>query len=266
MDVPRPTALQVVGARVAVASPVQAKPPAALSVAPDAQGSSGLFSGPAHPHPLHIGEVPALDERYVAPASRACTVVICAGSSSKPGVVAYEPFTAALARSVVGVGGNVLTGGGTKGPMGAAFNAAALTAKEDKAGQNLMVMKEPVWGDEDFVKGRGVGRAPTEEARFDLFQRLGATLVICPGGPGALLEASKAIMGVAYPNPDLPQFDTIVVVGDFYEGLKRQVETYVAAGTMKPEQAAKLRFVPPTDELIAEITSKIRQAVAARDT
>ena len=220
---------------------------------------------PAHPHPLHIGEVPPLDARYVTPASRARTVVICAGSSSKPGVVPYEPFTAALATAVVRAGGNLVTGGGTKGPMGAAFKAGAAAARAEGAGENLMVVKEPVWGDEDFVNASAIGKAPSESARFEHFQRVGATVVICAGGPGALLELAMAINGVVYPSPDLPPFTSIIVVGDFYEGMKRQVATYVDAGTMTAEQAAKIRFVPPSESVIAEISAGIRQAVAARD-
>ncbi len=209
-----------------------------------------------------MAEVPSLEARYAEPASRKKTVIICGGSSSKPGVVAYEPFTAKLADRVIRAGGNIVTGAGEHGPMGSAFRAGAAAALAPNTGENLSVMRDPGWGDENFKDARAVGKAPSDELRFDKFEQLGATVVIAPGGVGALLEGVKALYSVAYPNPSLPPFDDILVVGDYYRHLKGMVDEMVSAGTLSTAAAAKVRFVPADDRIIDEIVAKVSRAAA----
>lgn len=211
----------------------------------------------ARPKPTRLDEIPVLDPAYLSAASRAKTVIICGASSSKPGTVAYEPMAAAVSRAVVGAGGNVLTGCGSGGTMGAAYYAAADAAQAEGAGENLAIVKQPAWGDEDLANARVLATAQTEEARFDLFQKLGATLVLFPGGAGTLLEVAKAVEGAAYPRPGQPPFDTIVLVGTaFYAGLRLQLDALVEAGTMKAEVRSRFTFVDDAEELVRLATPK----------
>lgn len=205
--------------------------------------------------PRSLAEIPDLDARYATPQSRAKTVAILGSSSSKTAIEPFVELATLLARDVVGRGGNVVTGAGNAGVMGAAFNAARDAAKKSGAGENLTLIKTPMWGDEDLAGGRAIGQAPSEEARVDKFIQVAATVVAFPGGAGTLLELNKLLFTLAYPAKEQPLPEKIVLVGSstYWAGFKTQLDTLVTTGLLKAEVLERFRFPEGASELLGAV-------------
>jgi predicted Rossmann-fold nucleotide-binding protein len=200
---------------------------------------------PGHPFPPSLHAIGELDAHYLTRASRDKTVIICGGSKDTPHMERAKEIASRVAYDVVAAGGNIVTGCGTKGVMGAAFYGAAEAAKLEGAGENLTITKNKAWGDEDFINGRAISREESEEARFDQFQRVGAHLLVMPGAVGTLLEAAKMIEGIVAPRDGIPAFEkiTIVDVDGFWSGLRLQLDTMEKAGILKPDIKARIDWV-----------------------
>jgi predicted Rossmann-fold nucleotide-binding protein len=205
------------------------------------------------PFPTTLSAIGALDVSYLTQASREKTVVICGASKDLPIIEKISANVRKLAHDVVAAGGNVVSGCGTKGVLGAAFYGAAQAADLPGAGENLTITKNKAWGDEDFVHGRAISKEETEELRFDQYQRIAGTIIIMPGSLGTFLETAKMLEGVYAPRAGLPQFDTIILcdVDGFWGGLRTQLDTMVKSGLLKPEVLARIQFVDASADLSA---------------
>lgn len=185
-----------------------------------------------NPWPVNIDGVPTLNARYTTPASRAKTVAVLGASSDNVNITEAISMAATLARTVVERGGNIVSGAGIAGVMGAAFFAARDAARAEGAGENLTLIKTPPWGDEDFSGGRAIGQAPSEEQRVEQFVQVAATVVAFPGGAGTALELIKLANMFAYPAKGQVLPERVVVVGGDaqWAGLKQMFESMVGLG------------------------------------
>lgn len=130
---------------------------------------------------------------------------------------------ARIARSIVLSGKNVITGCGSDGVMGAAYTSAAEHSTKDENGrpeQNVVILKRPFWGDEDFINCTIFGSEKTEAARIERFIETADSFIIFPGGPGTLQEATTLISNNYYNKENAKK---IYLVGsEYFEGLDSQ--------------------------------------------
>lgn len=211
-----------------------------------------------NPWPKNVDGVPMLNERYTTAQSRAKTVAILGSSSNNETITEAIGIAGAVAKSVVERGGNIVSGAGVAGVMGAAYVAAREAAKGEGAGENLTLIKTPPWGDEDFSGARAIGQASSEEARLEKFAQVAATVVAFPGGAGTALELVKLVNLYAYPAKGQVLPERVVVVGGdtHWAGLKLMLESMVKNGLTKPhvlerfvwaaDQAAVMQAVAPS--------------------
>lgn len=131
--------------------------------------------------------------------------------------------SAQVAKQLVLSGKNVVTGCSSKGVMGSAYYAAAKNSTKDEKGipeQNIVVLKKPLWGDEDLRNCQVFGSENSEAERIERFIDLSDSFVIFPGGPGTMQEAATLISN-SYYNKD--GCKNIVLVGSkYFEGLDKQ--------------------------------------------
>ncbi len=250
-----------IGARAAAIRPMTRAVPG--GVAPslrrlESQGHprlSGAKLLAKNPWPLVPTEVPSLNERYTRPESRARTVAVLGASASKEATRPYEPWAAALARRVVSAGGNVVSGCGSKGIMGAAFAAARDAAALPGSGENLTIIRTPLWGDEDLVGGRAIGVAASEEKRLEKFLRVAHEVYVFPGASGTFLEIAKLVFAMAYPTRGAPPPDKVVLVGDYWEALRQQLLTMRDTGQLAAAALERVAFVTTEEQLLAQLPS-----------
>lgn len=204
-----------------------------------------------NPWPADVSSIPDLNERYTRPLSRERTVAVLGGSSSQPQIEPFEPWARRFAEKVVAAGGNIVTGCGQNGIMGAAYEGAKTAAAKPAAGENLAILRVPAWGDEDIKNARAIGVAASEEKRVEKFCRVASTVVAFPGGAGTLIELTKILLMMAYPGPKSVLPERVVVVGgdSYWAGLRLQLNTMVEAGQLKQRVADRFRFVSSEDEL-----------------
>jgi len=139
-----------------------------------------------------------------------------------------------MSRYAVLAGKNVLTGCCSRGVMGQAYYTAVAFSDCDKTGkpeQNLVILKDPLWGDEDLEKCQVIGVAKSEADRIEKFMENSNSFVIFPGGAGTLQEASTLISNNYYNKENAKQ---IYLVGSkYFEGLDKQYHQMYKAGLIK---------------------------------
>ena len=154
------------------------------------------------------------------------------GSSKTTYPITPEIVKAAeITRHIISSNKNVLTGCGKKGIMGVAYYMASDLSTKDKEGkpeQNIVITKEPYWGDEDLENCKIIDSATSEANRIEKFMDNSDTFVIFPGGPGTLQEASTLISNNYY-NSDNKK-EVILVGSEYFQGLDEQYKKMEEAG------------------------------------
>ena len=177
------------------------------------------------------------------------TVTILGSSKSTNRTLMNDYNCAQVTKALVLAGKNVLTGCGTNGIMGAAFKNAKENSKNEdgKQIQNLVIIKRPLWGDEDLENCVIIGEAKSEHERIADFQKCSDTFIIYPGGAGTLQEAASLIFENQY--TDKPK--KIILVGrEYFKGLDKQYQTmYNARLCTNPE--ALYKIVDTVDEVLS---------------
>jgi hypothetical protein len=124
--------------------------------------------------------------------------------------------------------------------MGAALFAGKKYSKQDKEGnpvQNMAIVMNPLWGDEDLDSCFPIGETSSEAERIKTFTEVADTILIFPGGAGTLQEAASLIFKNHYAKNEEKR--KVVLVGrEFFKGLKEQYDKCYEAGLIKykPEQ------------------------------
>jgi len=187
------------------------------------------------------GNVPKkIPKIYKTKQSKSNTVAILGSSKSTPDVLSYMDICSNSVKSMILNGKNIVHGCCTAGIMGAALAAGKKYSKQDKEGnpvQNLAIIMNPRWGDEDLDSCFAIGETKSEMERIKTFTEVADTILIFPGGAGTLQEVTSLIFKNYYGSDDEKR--KIVLVGkDFFKGLKEQYDKLYESGLIrcKPEE------------------------------
>lgn len=166
--------------------------------------------------------------------SKENTVTILGSSKLQNSLIHSLVQCSEVTRYAVLSGKNILTGCGSKGIMGQAYYTASELSTKDEKGkpeQNLVVLKAPLWGDEDLENCKILGTATSEGQRIEKFMQNSNSFVIFPGGPGTLQEATTLISNNYY-NKDNPK--QIYLVGkEYFEDLDKEYHKMYENGLIK---------------------------------
>jgi len=159
-----------------------------------------------------------------------------------------------ISKHLVLSGKNILTGCSSKGVMGSAYYAAAKHSIKDENGvpeQNIVILKRPFWGDEDFENCTIFGSEKTEAARIERFIETADSFIIFPGGPGTMQEASTLISNNYYNKENAKKI--ILVDSKYFEGLDEQYWAMYRAGLINKRPPELYSLVDEVDEVLEKI-------------
>jgi len=202
--------------------------------------------------------IPSLDEKYTTQESKAKTITILGSSKSTDAILESMDLCSKVTKDLVLSGYNILSGCGSNGIMGAAYNAAKENSIKDiKTGkplQNLSVIMDPPWGDENIDDCIPIGKATSEAERIAIkFKKASDTFVIFPGSATTLEEATSLIQQNEYA-PKNEQLKKIILVGkEFFSGLTLQYQKLFDSKLLKHSPEELFKVLNSKDEILKEI-------------
>lgn len=195
---------------------------------------------------FYRSHTPAFKANY----SKENNVAILGSSRLTPQIIPEIVKASQITYSIILSGKNVLTGCGTKGVMGQAYYTAAELSKKDKEGkpeQNVVITKEPYWGDEDLENCVILGSASSEAARIEKFIETSDAFVVFPGGPATIQEVTTLISSNHYSKNK----KQIILVGkEYFKGLDEQYQKIYQAGLLSVEPSELYTLTDDVDEVI----------------
>ena len=148
-------------------------------------------------------------------------------------------------------GKSIVTGCGSMGIMGSAFYSAKENSKKDEKGkpiQNLAIVKEPLWGDEDLDNCILLTSANSEAERIEQFSEIADTIIIYAGSTTTLQEATTLITKNYYGKKEDKK--KIILVGkDFFNGLIEQYNKLYETELIKCKPSELFTVVDSEEEL-----------------
>lgn len=183
-----------------------------------------------------IKQLPDLDEGYTTLESRAKTVGTFGSSRVSTEILSDIQLSPLLIKDILSNKRNIVHGGGSYGLMGTFTTSGRIHSTKDHSGkplQNLAIIMNPPYGDEDIHSCLPIGTAPTEEARVQKFMQVADTFLIQKGSTATLKEATS-VVGTN---------KNIILIGkEFFAGLKKQYQQLFTAGYIeyKPEDLFEL--------------------------
>lgn len=197
-----------------------------------------------------IKTIPNINPRYTTKESRQNTVAILGSSTSSETIERYLKASSDITRHFVENGYNVVHGCGTKGIMGEVYNSAQKYSVKNASGkpiQNLAIIVEPLWGDENLIDCIPIGKANSEAERITKFAKVADNFVIFPGSAGTLQEATTLIQNNHY----LKEGDAKKVIlfgAEFWEGLVSQYKKLFDLKLLKENPIGKLFHIANSKE------------------
>lgn len=192
-----------------------------------------------------IDGIPDLDIAHTTPESMRTTVATWGSSKKTPQILGDMASSRLIIKDVVQSGLNIVSGCGSNGLMGTFLYTADKFSRRDSAGrpiQNLVLIKDPPYGDEDVKVCVPIGKAPTEEARIAKFMRVADNVIVQKGSTATLKEAVLAI----------GQGKNMVLVGKkFFAGLARQFDSLFRGGFTEV----------PAEDLFCRVDAKARKKI-----
>jgi predicted Rossmann-fold nucleotide-binding protein len=164
-----------------------------------------------------LSRTPAIDSRYYKPENKVKNVVVLGSSKNSKELDKYLKACSDVTRYFVENGYNIVHGCGTMGIMGETYaTAQKYSAKNanNKPVQNLGIITEQLWGNENLENCILIGKASSEADRIEKFVKVSDKFVIFPGSAGTIQEASTLVSKNVY-NQNPPK---IVLFGsDFWK-------------------------------------------------
>ncbi len=196
-----------------------------------------------------------VQKKYTTKQAHQNTVVVLGSSKTTPDITEYMDVCSGVVRDLVLSGKNIVSGCGNSGIMGAAYTAAATYSKKNENGipqQNLAIIAEPLWGDEDLTNCVPIAKATGEANRIEMFHQVADTFIIFPGSAGTLQEATTLISKNYY---GTDKKDVFLVGRDFFGGLIQQYQQLYDTGLIKcrPDELFK---VMNATEILRYVASK----------
>jgi len=188
---------------------------------------------------------------YKTPQSKSNTIAILGSSKVTDDILNYMDICSNSVKAMVLNGKNIVTGCGSTGIMGSAFYSAKNNSKNDEEGkpiQNLAIVTEPLWGDEDLENCITLTSANSEAERIEKFSEVANTMVIFAGSTTTLQEATTLITKNYYGKEEDKK--KIVLVGkDFFNGLIEQYNKLYETGLIKCKPSELFTVVDSEEEL-----------------
>lgn len=202
-----------------------------------------------------INNIPNLNSKYTSAESKQKTVAILGSSGSTEPLEKYLKASSDITRHFVENGFNVIHGCGSHGIMGEVYNAAKDASIKDPTGkplQNLAIIVEPLWGDENLHDCIPIGRANSEAERIAKFTQVADNFVIFPGSATTVQEASTLIQKNRYPKSG--EVKKVILFGaDFWEGLVTQYKKIFEMNLLKENPIGKLFHVANSKEEVLKL-------------
>ena len=167
------------------------------------------------------------------------TVVVLGSAKSSNAIMDYMQMCSDVTKAIVLSGNNVLHGCGKYGIMGSTYKSALENSTKDRAGkprQNLAIIKNPLYGDEDLENCVIKGVASSEAERIEMFLGAADKILIFPGGATTIQEIVTLI--AENNHTPISQRKKIVLIGkDYFDGLIKQYDKLYESGLLndKPE-------------------------------
>jgi predicted Rossmann-fold nucleotide-binding protein len=200
---------------------------------------------------------PPLDEKYTTPESKAKTITVLGSSRTTSSVLESMDLCSKVTKDLVNSGYNILTGCGAHGIMGSAYNAAKENSVKDiKTGkplQNLTIIMEPAWGEEDFENCVSIGRASSEAERITKFSKTSDNFIVFPGSATTMQESVTLIQKNEYTKKNEHLKKIILVGKEFFSGLTKQYQTLYDAKLLKHTPDELFKVVETEGEILNEL-------------
>lgn len=164
-----------------------------------------------------LRRTPVIDGRYFSPENKAKNVVILGSSQNSKEIDKYLQACSDITRHFIENGLNIVHGCGTKGIMGEVYETAqkySIKDAKNKPIQNLGIITEQLWGNENLTDCVLIGKASSEGDRVEKFAKISDKFLIFPGSGGTIQEASTLVSKNVYGEKPL----NIVLFGsDFWK-------------------------------------------------
>ena len=202
-----------------------------------------------------INNIPSLNNKYTNKKKKKKTVAILGSSGSTEPLEKYLKASSDITRHFVENGFNVVHGCGSHGIMGEVYNAAKDASIKDPTGkppQNLAIIVEPLWGDENLHDCLPIGKANSEAERIAKFTQVADNFVIFPGSATTVQEASTLIQNNRYTKNG--EIKKVILFGsDFWEGLITQYKKIFEMKLLKENPIGKLFHIANSKEEVLKL-------------
>ena len=177
---------------------------------------------------------------YKTAQSKKNTFAILGSSKSSDKIMNYLDMCSNVVKGLMNSNKNIVHGCGTTGIMGAAHFAGVKYSKtnfDDKPEQNLGIITDVLYGNEDTENCIMLTSAKSEADRIDKFAEVADTVIVFPGSVTTLQEAATLIQKNYYGKKE-EQKKIILVGKEYFKGLNEQYQTLYKNGliTCKPEE------------------------------
>ncbi len=193
-----------------------------------------------------------IPEKYYASQSKANTVAILGSSKSSDEILKYMDMCSDITKAIILSGKNIVHGCGNSGIMGNAYKAGQKYSKRDERNkplQNLAIIANPLWGDEDLENCIPLTTTNSEAERIEKFADVSNTIVVFPGSVSTIQEAATLIAKNYYGKPESKK-QVILVGKEFFKGLTTQYEKLYQAGLIKCPPESLYRIVDNESDLL----------------
>lgn len=192
-----------------------------------------------------------INGKYLTPESKSRTVAVLGSSKTTDEIQKYMDACSEITKGIVLSGKNIVHGCGNSGIMGSAYEAGKTYSRKDSDGkpvQNLAIIANPLWGDEDLDNCIPLTTTNSEAERIENFAQVADTFVVFPGSASTLQEVSTVIAKNYYGKPE--DRKKIILVGkDFYKGLQEQYETLYKNKLIKCPPSELFTIVDSVEEV-----------------
>ncbi len=195
-----------------------------------------------------------ISDEYLTPQSKSNTVAILGSSKTTAEIMDYMNACSSITKGLVLSGKNLVHGCGNSGIMGTAYDSGKIYSRKDENGkpvQNLAIIANPLWGDEDLENCIPLTSVNSEAERAEKFAQVADKFLIFPGSSTTLQEATTLITKNYYGKAE--DRKQIILVGrDFFKGLQEQYQKLYESKLIKcpPEE---LFTIVDTEEEVREL-------------
>ena len=202
-----------------------------------------------------INTIPSLNPLYTTKVSKQNTVAILGSSASSEPLEKYLKASSDITRHFIENGFDVVHGCGSKGIMGEVYKSAQTHSIKDLQGkpvQNLAIVVEPLWGDENLVDCIPIGKANSEAERITKFAKVADNFVIFPGSATTLQETTTLIQNNRYCKDG--EVKKVILFGaEFWEGLVSQYKKLFDMKLLKENPIGKLFHIANSKEEVIKL-------------